>query len=137
FQPLTIVAGITGTREYRYTDATAITGRNFYRLQYTEPGARALYSRTVAVNSRAGKELLVFPNPVSNRVIYLELSTPHTGELRIILTNASGRTVYSQKLQTNNSSQFRIDRTAGVPAGSYLLQIIGNGIQQAQHIICF
>jgi len=136
FQPVKTIAGKTGTHQYQYTDAGAKKGRNYYRLQYTEPGARALYSRTVAVNSKGEKEIFVFPNPVKNGIINLELSTPHTGELRITLTNASGVTVYNQKLETNNSSQLRIDKTAGIPSGIYLLQIRGNGIQQAQHIIC-
>jgi hypothetical protein len=138
FQQLGVLATrvVPGTYSYSYTDAVPTGGRNYYRLKYFEAGSAARYSPTVLVNMASALDLVVFPNPVKGSAIKLKLNQPYTGELYITVTNMAGGVVYKQKVAASNSTELTIERAGSIPAGNYLLQVAGNGVNHSQKVIC-
>ena len=70
-------------------------------------------------------EVKIFPNPVTDKRITIELSRHQISEIR--LSNITGRVVYIKRLQTPiGRYQILLD---DLPSGIYLLRIIANNNQ--------
>jgi len=120
----------SATQAFSLRDDHPLEGRSYYRLKATEMGSASVYSKIVAVSFANSNELTVYPNPVKGSLISIELAQAFTGDVTISLTNAAGVQVLSQKLPAIARKQFQLNRTASMPAGSYLLEVrTGSNIQ--------
>jgi len=89
--------GNIGTREtYNYLDKMPIPGRNFYRLKIVDADGSISYSSIISITTGKGnQQLAVYPNPVTNGVLNLQL--PNTAVLEIF--NSMGVLVHSNSLK--------------------------------------
>jgi|GEM_PF-1650481 len=131
-----VVPASASTGSYTLRDEHPLSGRSYYRLKATETGSASVYSRIVAVNLSAGGELTVYPNPVKGSLISIELSQPFSGDVVISLTNAAGARVLTQKLNVANRKDFQVNRTAAIPAGTYMLEVSTGTGKQSKMIVC-
>jgi hypothetical protein len=125
----------TGLETFTFRDLHPLTGRSYYRLKYSEAGKPAFYSRTIPVNLSTKGTFVIYPNPVKGGMINIELLKAFTGHVQIRLMNSAGAVVVSLSKDANKESQFQISR-AGLPAGSYILEITTGDLKQSQMIVC-
>jgi len=124
----------TGLETFSFRDLHPLTGRSYYRLKYSEAGKPALYSRTIPVNLGSKGTFVIYPNPVKGGMINIELLKSFTGHVQIRLLNSAGAVVTSLTREANKESQFQLSR-AGLPAGSYILEITTGDSKQSQLIL--
>lgn len=99
----------------------------------TEPGAASANARTASVE--AGEAdlpgiSLIYPNPVSDKVLYIRKGGKTSNSSRVHLIDISGRTIYDQSVQGFSGNLFRIELPARVEPGIYLLRVGEEPVQK-------
>ena len=82
------------------------------------------YSAVVSVNTAlAGraKEFTLFPNPVFSPNIYLRSNSGFNKEVKIMITDRSGRVVYAETIK-NSNGMYTVPSNRLI-SGSYVLRI--------------
>ena len=87
------------------------------------------FSPTASVAEKANLEFKLYPNP-NNGVFTIELDGSALGKTELIVTDISGRTVYSSERIGNHL----IVDISSASTGTYLLQINNNGMQSIKRI---
>jgi hypothetical protein len=104
--------------DYSFTDYNPLFGRSYYRLTSIDFD---LYSETfnvISVNTRAGKSLSVYPNPVVNGKLNLDLNFPADTDLNAFITDLTGTEIAKFKINSM-SNTLSLD----LKPGSYLLKV--------------
>lgn len=102
----------TDLRDYAFTDAAPLSGANYYRLRMVDLDGRVAFSDVRRVDFAAERALVVFPNPVSQRLM---LSQRLSGEAAIY--RADG-----QLLRRVEAGATSVDVTQ-LAAGQYFLRV--------------
>lgn len=83
----------SGSQQYQYILSENITGKEFYRIKITEPGASVKYSEIRTVSAQGYSGLLIYPT-VASRQFSASLSADYiNGRLKVY--NNTGAMVYS------------------------------------------
>ncbi|MEO6228754.1 MAG: hypothetical protein ABIP10_01440 [Ferruginibacter sp.] len=118
--------GLTsGTAIYNWLDLKAVPGNNFYRIRNTDLDGSSAYSKTVVVNMDEIKTgMTVYPNPVTNGVIDLQLKNMVPGQYNIRLINVIGQVLLtSQVNHTGGNADKKISLSKEIVNGMYNLEI--------------
>lgn len=110
----------TGTgSSYSYTDNSAVSGKNLYRLKMVDIDEKSRYSKIllVSLNCDGSQTIILYPNPVKDRTTITGLKK---GD-RIDLVNVSGQVLLS-KTAVNEQEQLDLGR---YPNGLYAV-IVSN-----------
>jgi hypothetical protein len=112
---------------YNLLDVNTITGNNFYRIRSIGVSGEYTYSQVVKINIGATKSgISVFPNPVTNNTIFLQMNEVPYGVYNVALTSNNGQLIQSTKLvQNSNNSTTTIQPTKVLPSGTYQLKVTG------------
>lgn len=112
----------TGSREYTFTDATAKTPINLYRLKISGPG-ELKYTGVVKVLSNVfGSNVNVYPSPAVNYV-NAEFTCQNKDVATLRMTDASGRIVMQNNIPVQQGyNNLSID-VKGLNKGMYVLKI--------------
>ncbi len=115
----------TGNNNYSWFDANVNSGDNFYRIKSTDRNGTVKYSLVVNVKLGRGKnEFTVYPNPVKEGKLNLQLGNVDKGQYSLRLYNSIGQEVMSQTLtHAGGSATQSITLAAGMAKGVYRLQI--------------
>jgi hypothetical protein len=127
--------GTTGTETFSFHDINPMSGRNYYRLKCTEAGSPSIYSRILPVSFGSRQLLIIYPNPVKGTGIHLELVQPFTGDIRLKIYNSAGIMVYRKVIASISQREFNITRTASMPAGTYLVELVLDGQRQTKLLV--
>ncbi|MEO6453287.1 MAG: T9SS type A sorting domain-containing protein [Ginsengibacter sp.] len=132
-QQFTTVATIDlkgkGLSAYKWTDISSVKGNNFYRIKSVDINARIQYSSVIKVS--AGIEnytISVYPNPVVNGLINIQIVNQPKGIYIARLINNYGQTVHVAEISHNGGSStqtLQVNKNTG--KGSYTLEIITPG----------
>ncbi|PTM05160.1 MAG: hypothetical protein DA405_04890 [Bacteroidetes bacterium] len=87
----------------------------------------------VSINEFGAADLKLYPNP-SNGQLTIKMSDLLDNQLNLEIVDLGGRSVYSQSLQTKNSS-FETQLDLGLSTGVYLLNIKGDHTNFSQKLI--
>jgi hypothetical protein len=104
--------------DYSFTDYSPLFGRSYYRLTSIDFD---LYSETfnvISVNTRAGKSLSVYPNPVVNGKLNLDLNFPADADLNAFVTDLTGTQIAKFKINSTTNTL-----SLDLKPGSYLLKV--------------
>lgn len=126
-----------GRADYSYVDATPITGVNFYRIRSLEANGKFVYSSIVKVNTgAAAADMLVFPNPVTEKQLSLQLTGLAKGVYTLNVINTQGQQVYTRQIsyQGGNSSEV-ILLPASLKTGVYTMQLVSGEIKMNKPFI--
>ena len=137
FTPLEAVAA-KGLSSYTSIDNNPFVGNNYYRIKAVDNSSEARYSSIVKVNTwvKGKNELSVYPNPVINNTIHLQLKDVDGGSYSLLLINNAGQVVYSKSLGTISGTQSMVlPLQQGITTGVYQLIIKGSNQQLKQIII--
>ncbi len=121
---------------YSWFDATPIIGNNFYRIRAIENSGIQKYSSVV--NVKIGKEsnIVIYPNPVSDHMISIQLSNQPKGVYLLQLYNSGGQKVFQNQLSHNGGSTTQaIALPSGIIKGVYQLRINNDGKNTKQIVI--
>lgn len=118
FIPLGTVRSLqqTGDTRYQFTDATPLTGMNFYRLKASgSTGQR--YAEIRSLYFGANADWLLWPNPATE-LVNLQLPASFSAA-RLRLFDATGKQI-SQRMIQGNRVQLHV---AGLPGGIYYIEL--------------
>jgi pimeloyl-ACP methyl ester carboxylesterase len=137
FNNLDTIEAANQPHPYSYTDLSPFTGANFYRLSQVDLDGKTTYFGVLKVSVGGAQNPLFFrvsPNPASGS-IYLELTNPELGEIRMSLSDATGRIVKSGSYQKSGLTWNQSLDLSGLAAGNYFITITGNSIREVQEFI--
>lgn len=110
------------SRQYQYPDAFFEKRTNYYGLRIVDNDNFSKYSEIKTVNNAGAVDFDIYPNPVLNSM-QINIASEKTGEGKIIITNVSGQTFYTDKVQLSqgmNSISINVNK---FPAGAYVLKV--------------
>ncbi|MCC2547941.1 right-handed parallel beta-helix repeat-containing protein [Hymenobacter sp. BT175] len=124
--------GTTSERStYSFQDLPGTTSPTaYYRLQQTDLDGTTHLSPVATVNLtkvEGETQLALFPNPAQHELT-VQLSAPATGNVQLLITDLTGRTVLSQTLNSRFETDLPVVLPASLRAGTYLVQVKGEGI---------
>ncbi len=110
---------------YSWLDVNVVTGDNFYRVRSIGIGGEIKYSTIVKVKIGKGNPVItVYPNPVINKTISVQLTGMDKGIYRLRLINTTGQVVFAKQLTHTGGSATQTVGLNNVAAGNYQLEII-------------
>lgn len=113
--------------QYNITDQHPVNGYNFYRIKYIDETGAHRYSSTVKVkmDTPGTSSISIFPNPVENNTLHLQLTNCATGKYKLKLLGESGQLVHESNIENRGSNgSFSITPVKRLPAATYLLQVV-------------
>lgn len=118
----------TGTgNNYKMTDVSPLEAANFYRIKVYDRNGEIKYStiaKAVMVKQTA-TGMSIFPNPVRNSLIHLQLANQASGLYKLSLTNAIGQVIYTgTKVSSNESGTIQIQLPVQLQSGFYQLEVV-------------
>ncbi len=128
-------AGAGISNQYVFTDKQPASGNNYYRLKITGNSGAAVYSNTVLLKGSINTVSL-FPNPVQEQ-LYVDLSRVSAGNYAVSIYSTAGKKIYEVNVNTTQTRQLNINRTANMLNGIYLVTITNTttGEQQFEKIM--
>jgi hypothetical protein len=114
---------------YTWTDTAPFKGTSFYRIKAVDIDGKSTYSTVARIDlSQSTTTLALFPNPVENSRLSIQVSNISKGQYKLAIWNVYGRFVYSQVLNHSGGAISQIIQLPpDVPPGMYSLTITGNG----------
>jgi len=122
----TITSKDNYTSTYKWTDVSPAVGNSFYRISSVDIGGRIQYSNVVKVDVGLTNQLIsVYPNPVTNGTINLQLANQPKGIYTVRLFNNFGQVLHVTQLKHdggNSTQTIQVNKNIG--KGNYQLEVI-------------
>ncbi len=113
------------TTTYSWLDLFPLTGDNFYRIRSVGISGEIKYSNVVKVNMGKAKPIIiVYPNPVTNKQFFVQLTGMEKGSYRLKLVNGLGQVLLTRSFNYAGSAEPETILTGGIAPGVYYLEII-------------
>jgi hypothetical protein len=116
-----------GAAAYTWLDVKTITGDNFYRIKSISKDAKEAYSRIVKVTlGKVKTGFTVFPNPVADGMIGLQMNNIPAGRYTVRILNSDGRLVSREMINhTGGNGTQTITSASQLVSGTYQVEIVG------------
>lgn len=114
------------TVDYAWQDDQPLNGSNFYRVRSISVDGVSKLSKTVEVKQLAGKEQVsVYPNPVVNNTIGLQLNNLAKGKYKVRILTIGGQLVYSTTINhLGGSAAESVTPANRLSVGLYKLELV-------------
>jgi len=125
FNEIGKVAPTTTGEDYSYTDINPVVGINYYRIKSTDVTGSVLYSAVAKVLRQTGNTgITVFPNPVTNHSLTLQIDGIETGKYAINIYSITGQKVSTTSINITSGSLFQpLTLPGSIKAGIYQLEL--------------
>ncbi len=125
------------SKAYTWVDKTANAGANFYRIKAVDNNGSYMYSNAVKLTIGKNKsEFNVYPNPVSDSRLNIQLSGITSGNYKVNIYGMNGSLVYTTSLNSAGTSLANtIDLPSAVRAGTYTLEITNGSFKTVKSIL--
>ncbi|MFZ4059011.1 MAG: T9SS type A sorting domain-containing protein, partial [Ferruginibacter sp.] len=123
----TTASGVNGSAaNYNWLDVQAVQGDNFYRIKSIGTTGAIQYSKVVKVTKGLIKSgIAIYPNPVTDGVVGLQLNNLSKGLYTVVITNAVGQRILTKAIQHDGGSATETLQTSSTLAkGMYQLTLI-------------
>lgn len=124
---------------YRWVDTAPFDGYNYYRLKQTDFDGAYTYSIVKVVNfnapeSASGNWVNVYPNPVTNNLVYLNFGSLDESQVTVSLYNLTGQLVFSKTIAevSNKTAELKIEN---VSSGLYYIHIQNGALIENRKIL--
>lgn len=124
----------TGSSAYNFTDMQPIRGMNFYRLRALDMDGRETISEIRSVKNEGRNQLIVYPNPVGER-LNMTYYSEKAEEAVLMIFNDEGRRLYMRKLNLPAGTANIVLDDIRLAAGSYSLELLTSGNRHVQRIL--
>lgn len=130
-------AGTSGAAAYTWYDNEPLRGNNYYRIKVTGKSGEARYSSLVKVNNgKIGPSgISIFPNPVVNGKIGLQMEAIPAAQYRLVIANHAGQVVYSQQVQHSGGSASRMVHVPALGRGVFTLLLLSGKEKYSARLI--
>jgi hypothetical protein len=110
---------------YTFFDRQPLNSSNFYRLKMIEISTAFKYSIIVRVDLNGNnRNIALYPNPVPQRTVMLQLNNLDKGRYRLLFYNTAGQLVYEKDMvHDGGSSTQNIELPARVIKGIYSAEL--------------
>lgn len=123
-------AGNTFTEhKYQFIDETPVIGINYYRLRAVDFSGQTTFSNIISVEFFAKKEVIVFPNPVSD-ILNIKITTETEGKVSFEVINLSGQIFTPSSSSLKAGSNLLSLSVSDLPASTYFIRF-GGGLDVA------
>lgn len=124
FQSVGIIRSENKT-QYEWIDKNPLEGVSYYRLKRQDNKGNIEYSRIEAVNLLAfvKEGVTIVPNPSNGETVMIIIQTVPQEKTSLTITDALGRVVYQDYLQTDNNGYSDRQVKALLNAGIYIIHI--------------
>lgn len=121
-------------QQYSFSDFKAIEGVNYYRIQQIDKDGKGSYSAIARVNiASATVSWSIQPNPAVNATVVL--AKKELNNVRIELTNTSGKVVYAvNRTKVNAGEQLTIP-VNNLAKGIYMIRLSSNEIKSTEKLV--
>jgi hypothetical protein len=121
----TVNAENAGSSNYSWTDADLLPGYYYYRIRSVDSQGKVLFTKNVKVLIGNGKpSITIYPNPIRNGIINIQMVNLPTGKYGIRLLNPLGQLVTAKQIEkTLPSSTEKITWNYNLSHGIYNLEI--------------
>ena len=116
-------------REYNYLDTELSPGKIYYRIKQVDFDGNYEYSEVRSINIRAEEFVSIFPNPITNDKIRLEIIGEKEQDYQVSVYNVTGQKVSDFTLQyqdTESKTVFEVSLDPLIPAGTYFVKVFNN-----------
>lgn len=99
---------------------------HYYRIRCVGISGEISYSKTISI--KVGKPIPgihIYPNPVINNNIALQLHNIDKGMYQLRLFNSEGQVVFSKAVNYNGSNTLTVSPVSSIARGNYYLEITG------------
>lgn len=123
----TMPIGNPAKSTYKWIDAAAIKGDNFYRIKSVRSNGMIVYSKVVSINLAQGAgKIEIYPNPVTDGTIGLRFANQPKGVYKIRLLNSAGQVIQNNTIEHPGGSITTtvITNNDKLSSGMYQLQVI-------------
>jgi hypothetical protein len=119
----TVVASNAGT--YSYIDASSTNATNYYRIKAVDKDGSFAYSVVVFITADTKTAVVsVYPNPVPNKQINVQLSNLNKGSYNIEVYNNLGQSVLFKTIQFDGgTTSLSLQLPSSLNAGLYRLSV--------------
>jgi hypothetical protein len=126
-----------GNSSYIFEDRSPQPGINFYRLKIIDADGKSEYSKIVSIRTGdAQRSITVYPNPVTDKTIILQLNNLHRGIFKIELYNSIGQAVYKNNIVYSGGSLTEtIKLPESIAEGLYHLHVYSGEVRFDQKLI--
>ncbi len=121
---------------YSYTDATPLSGTNFYRIKAIELSGKNVYTKSLRVDiGRNPKGISLYPNPVRGTEVNIGF-TALKGQYSLNVLNSAGQVVYRQQLNHAGGTVAQsVSLPASLKAGVYNVLITGDNYKETKMFV--
>ena len=116
---------LTSASTYSFFDPNPNNGVNYYRLKLLDQASGAKHSNIVRVSlGRMDPSIAIYPNPVKEKIITLQLTNMAMGNYELALYNTAGQLAYSKQITHDGGSLSKnITLPANLAKGIYSVQL--------------
>jgi hypothetical protein len=126
----------TGLANYNWIDANNISGNNYYRIKAIDKDGS--FKITSVMKITQGKEntgVTVYPNPVKNGMVNLEVSALVKGVYTAQLLNSEGRTINTSTINhEGGTANYKLQLPSKLKSGLYNLVVLSNDFKVTRQI---
>jgi len=130
--------GANRLKSYSWIDKAANAGANYYRIKAIDNNGTYMYSSAVKIvlGKNRNAELSVYPNPVANSKVNLQLTGITTGEYKLNFYSINGALVYTTSVSSQGSSLAKsIDLPNVIKTGAYTLEVTNGSFRTVKTIL--
>ncbi|MFN5209970.1 MAG: autotransporter-associated beta strand repeat-containing protein [Bacteroidota bacterium] len=127
-----------GKLSYSAIDHHPLLGTSYYRLRQTDFSGESTYTQWVALQmlDMANAQLMLYPNPVQNGMLFVETSGFDEHEnIRIEFCDLSGKNLLLSNMSPGSASTRTTIDLADLQSGVYLLHIQYKGHKEIRKIV--
>ncbi len=134
---------VTGSRQsaanapaqLEWVDAAPWPNETYYRVKYFTENGGVVYSNIAKVSIKNTGSISVYPNPVTNNRITLQMNGQPEGEYYATLTGSSGQVIFTGKWYHTGTTNTRVLEISPAAAkGIYQLEITQSGSKRSSVI---
>lgn len=114
--------------QYAFLDENPLTGKNYYRLKAVDLDGQFEYSEIRSLEFWAKGSLKLYPNPLSNGNLFLDISSleiPEDQNIEIRLLDVNGKTLFAEGRSSQKS--YSLDFPQNLAPGVYLIELTWKG----------
>ncbi len=126
---LTAISNGLPVLSYSWIHEQPSNGDHYYRIKVVSKSGDIRYTAVAKVTIGAIKsEITVYPNPVKNKTVNLQLTNMDKGSYNVRLLNDAGQVMMTSQFIHNGGSAYqKIVLSQGIRNGSYRMEVIGDG----------
>jgi len=122
----TVISKGNNSSIYNWIDISSANGNNFYRISSVDINGQVQYSKVIKITTGLSNGLIsVYPNPVVNGIINLQLSNQPKGIYTVRVFNNFGQMMHVTQIKHDggNSTQ-TVQLKENISKGNYQLEVI-------------